>query len=185
MFAWTKQMNFTRWVIVLAFVASIGLGFMSYRTRAELTRLEDQTARLPMLTFDIVRMSHELQSLRKIASSRQDLDNLNSFITKTAAKQNVEIGSVDITSNRVDIGPGLADEIFSIRPPKIERRPEYLRTRIANFAFSLEQGTAVRVTKLKITPAGKTPDNEVAPDLWNFELEVRQRKRTGTEAAAG
>jgi hypothetical protein len=179
MFAWTKQMNFTRWVIVIALAASGVLGFLYYTEQERLTELEDQTSRVARLAEGIVRGSYELQSLRKIASARQDLDNVNSHITRTAAKPNVEIGSVDITSSTSSVGPGVEDVIYTVKPPSIERRPEYVRTRIANFAFSLEQNMPVRVTKLRIFPPShlRTPDHEVAPDLWTFEIDVRQRKR--------
>ena len=34
-------------------------------------------------------------------------------------------------------------------PPRIERKPEYSRTKIGNFAFMIERGTAVRVTRIR------------------------------------
>lgn len=179
MFAWTKQMNFTRWVIVVALAASGVLGFLYYTEQERLTKLEGETSNVSRLAEGLVRASYELQSLRKIASARQDLDNVNSHITRQAATPNVEIGSVDITSSTSNVGPGVVDVIYTIKPPSIERRPEYVRTRIANFAFKLEQNMPVRVTKLRIFPPShlRTPDHDVADDLWTFEIDVRQRKR--------
>ncbi|MEZ5979178.1 MAG: hypothetical protein R3F34_13275 [Planctomycetota bacterium] len=175
-----KSLNFTRWVILISFLASAVMGWFVYDSNQRLADLEGQTSRAPHLVKGVIAKAHELQSLRKIASTRQDLDNLTSYITGRASGDGVQIGNVEITSGKQDYSSAFVDEIYTIKPARVEKRPEYPRTKIANFAFMIERGTSVRVTKIRIFPPSHLPrirPNEVGPDIWTFELEARQRKR--------
>jgi hypothetical protein len=184
MFAWTQHMNFARWVILLSFLGSAVLGYFVYEQKQNLTEAENQAELAPRVVKGLVTRAHELEALIKIAADRQDLDSIDSYITKTASAKQIEIGSVDIKSQTRPYGTAFEDEIFTIKPPSIVRKPEYSRTKIANFAYMLERGTSVRVTRLRLyTPTHrKFKAHEIGSDVWTFEMEVRQRRRKATES---
>ncbi|QDU86422.1 hypothetical protein Pla163_35730 [Planctomycetes bacterium Pla163] len=184
MFAWTQHMNFARWVILLSFLGSAVLGYFVYEQKQRLTEVEGQVELAPRLVKNLVAEAHKLESLINVAADRQDLDSIDSYITKTASAKQIEIGSVDIKPGTRAYGTAFEDEIYTIKPPSIVRKPEYQRTKIANFAYMLERGTSVRVTRLRLFPPShyKFKPHEIGPDVWTFELEVRQRRRKVAES---
>lgn len=179
MFGWIQHMNFARWVILLSFLGSAVLGYFVYEQKQKLTEVEGQAELAPQVVKGLIARAHELEGLIKIAADRQDLDSIDSYITKTASAKQIEIGSVDIKSDVKSYGVAFEDEIFTIKPPSIVRKPEYSRTKIANFAYMLERGTSVRVTRLRlmVPTHRKFKAHEVGSDVWSFEMEVRQRRR--------
>jgi len=184
MFGWTQHMNFARWVILVTFLGSAILGWFVYDLKSKQAQLEEDARRAPQVMTGLIAAAHRLESLIEIASDRKDLENINTYITSTAASGEIQLGPVDINSTTDDYGSGYEDEVYRIKPPRQVRQPQYSRTKLANFAYMLERGTSLRVTRLRMfTPNhARFSPHEVGPDLWNFEMEVRQRKR---KAGAG
>lgn len=185
MFGWMQHMNFARWVILVSLLGSAVLGWFVYDLKAQQAQIEEDAERAPDLMKGLIASAHQLESLIDIASDRKDLENIATYITSTAANSQIELGPVDISPDSDNYGEGFEDEIYRIKPPRQVRQPQYTRTDLANFAFMLEKGTSLRVTRLRLfTPNhARFSPHEIGPDLWNFEMEVRLRKRKNQPGA--
>ena len=99
------------------------------------------------------------------------------YIRSQAVKENVSMGSVSINP---DTRPqrGYTDHIYTIVPESDGRnnKPTFERTKIANFLFSLENGSSrVKVTALEMRSAGKPDFEQYHNDLWQFNCKLTER----------
>lgn len=180
MFAWTQHMNFARWVILVALLGSAVVGWFAYDLNRQQAQIEADARGAKDQVKTLIAAAHQLESLIDIASDRKDLENINTYITSTAADPKIQLGAIDLDSDTTDYGEAFVDEVYTIKPPsRTGRDPQYTRTKIANFGFLLENGTSLRVTRLRMfTPNHvRFQPHEIGPDIWNFEMQVRQRKR--------
>lgn len=102
-----------------------------------------------------------------------------SYIRSQAVLKNVSMGALSISPNSRE-QRGYTDDIYTITPESSGReKPTFERTKIANFMFSLENGSSrVKVTSLELRGAGKVNFQEFPVDNWQFSCQLTERRRT-------
>lgn len=182
-----KNLNLARGIILVTIVGSLTLGALGYVQSRKLAELQQQYDKdLEPLVKTIQDLGRKHTQLSK--NTRQDglagQTDPNSYIRKTATKDKVDIGDVKLTSSEDQRTKGIVDYKYRIRPS--ERDRQYMRSRIANFLYSLEfDSHRVKVTDLTIEIAQKKiKPHEIPDDMWTFEAEITSRQRVEDAAAA-
>jgi hypothetical protein len=182
-----KGMNLARGIILVTVIGAVGLGALGYaqsRKLAEMQEQHDQNLEPLVKTIqDLGRKhTHLSKSMRQEGLAGQS-DPI-SYIRKIATKDKVDIGDVKVTSSEDVRTRGIVDYKYRIRPQDRDR--QYMRSRIANFLYSLEADSRrVKVTDLTIELAQKKiKPHEIPEDMWTFEAEITSRQRVDEPAAA-
>lgn len=108
-------------------------------------------------------------------------DSPQTYIRTIANKSRVALGGLSIQP-RSQQQRGYEDNKYTILPTnddKSREKPTFQRTQIANFLYSLEEGSRkIKVTALDIHPPGRRDFNEFPSDRWEFTCEVTERVET-------
>jgi hypothetical protein len=175
-----KGINLARGIILVTVIGSLVLGALGYAQSRKLTEMQQAYDKdLEPLVKTIQDLGRKHTQLSK--SMRQEglagQKDPNSYIRTTATKDKVEIGDVKLTSSEDARTRGIVDTKFRIRPSDRDR--QFMRSRIANFLYSLESDSRrVKVTDLTIEIAQKKiKPHEIPDDMWTFEAEVTSRQR--------
>lgn len=178
-----KDMSFARGLILVSLVACPVLAFFCWRTRSEVNELKDALDRKVVPTVQGLMQSAqrhtELEKLKKgeslIGGGETDMI---TYIRKVGAKDNVDIGELNLTSQETQLTSGVVDKKFTIKPDSPQA--SFDRMRIVNFLYSLEEESRrVRLTRVKFEVAdqkGLKP-HEVPKDQWRFDCELTSRQR--------
>ncbi len=175
-----KNMNLARGIILVTVIGSLALGALGYAQSRNLSAMQEQhdEALEPLVKTiqDLGRKhTHLSKSMRQEGLAGQA--DPNTYIRKIATKDKVEIGDVKLLSSQDERMRGIVDYKYRIRPQDRER--QFMRSRIANFLYSLEaESRRVKVTDLTIEIAQKKiKPHEIPDDMWTFEAEVTSRQR--------
>ena len=199
MLAFFKGFNLARLIILLCLVGTAVLGWMVFERQKQ---INDYQARLGLDEEFVFRpavdgMNATQSWVEKKVRSIQQLgndytakmkqlegeglkgqDTPQSYIRSIAANRRVALGSLVITPRERE-NRGYTDKTYAIQPNSTDNsraKPSFQRTQIANFLWSLEEGSArVKVTGLEIRTPGRR-DFEVHPsDMWEFTCELTER----------
>jgi hypothetical protein len=175
-------MSLARWIILVALLSSIGLGYYGYRLHSQRMELEDALAN------DVPKLSLELQNLAKrytVLNKQFERDGLQgqsdpaTYIRTIAAGRDVQIGDITVDPpQETQPMTGVLDTRYTIKPSNRDRG--FPRLNIANFLFKLEsESRRMRVTKLRMEPEAKSvqPENVLESDSWRWEAEVTTRTK--------
>jgi len=179
--AFFSGFNFVRATILFSLIGAGVLGYMAWERRGELEGLRAGLVKggaVEALAADIQQLSREYSQLKRDQASEGIIGQSDpqSYIRKVAAKDAVELGDVEIALRESSPTRGVTDRTYTIKPTTDR---SFLRSRLANFFFSLEADSRrVRVTHLKIETANKTKPHEVPEDRWTFDAQVISRSKT-------
>lgn len=179
--AFFQNLNFARALILVSIVGCAVLGYLCYLRSTELTELKDDLDRkmVPTVTtlMQTAQRHTQLSQLVKGEGLKAE-DDLVSYIRKVGAKDNVEIGELNLTSNESAVTGGIIDKKYTIKPDNIQA--SFKRLTLVNFLFSLEDDSRrVKLTRVKLEVAdqkGLKP-HEVPKDDWRFDCELTSRQR--------
>jgi hypothetical protein len=182
-----KGMNLARGIIFVTVIGALALGALGYAQTRKLSEMQEQHDKnlepLVKTIQDLGRKhTHLSKSMRQEGLAGQT--DPNTYIRKIATKDKVDIGDVKLTSSEDVRTRGIVDYKYRIRPQDRER--QFMRSRIANFLYSLESDSRrVKVTDLTIEIAQKKiKPHEIPDDMWTFEAEITSRQRTEEAPAA-
>lgn len=174
------NLNFPRGVILASVIGALVLGWLNWSWSQRLNELEQQNTKLAEpLVRAIQAQSLELSQLQ----ARVDGDGLGNtrdpefYIRQVAGEQDVSVGQVQIVPGQAQVVKGVVDKTYRIKPSDAKRA--FSRVSISNFLYRLEEKSRrVRVTQVKITPAGgkALKPEEIGPDRWTFDTELTSRQ---------
>lgn len=180
------EMNLARWVILVALLASVGLGFWGWSLHGE--RMELVAA----LEIEVPKRAQNIQVLSlRHSELRKDYDreglrgqaDAETYLRRLATHKDVVLGGADIKS-MPDRSPakGVVDRKYSISSQGGRKSGRgatgFDRARIANYLWLLEQQSRrVRVTSVRLEPIDKTDPWIAASDLWSWDVEVTSRQK--------
>lgn len=175
-----KNINLARGIILVTVVGSLLLGALGYAQSRKLSVLQQQQDKelepLVKAIQDLGRNHTQLsKSMRQEGLAGQS--DPESYIRKIATKDKVDIGDLKLTPNEDQRTRGIVDHKYRIKSSDRDR--QFMRSRIANFLYSLESDSRrVKVTDLTIEIAQKKiKPHEIPDDMWTFEAEVTSRQR--------
>lgn len=178
-----QNMNFARGLILVSAVGTPAIGIYCWQMRGEVAELREalETKMVPTVQtlMQSAQRHTELEKLKKgeslVGSGETDM---NTYIRRVGAKDHVEIGELNVTSQETALTSGIVDKRFTIKPDS--PTASFDRLRIVNFLYSLEdESRRVRLTRVKLEVAdqkGLKP-HEIPKDLWRFDCELTSRQR--------
>ncbi len=186
--AFFQGLNFPRFVILVSFLASAGLGWFVYDSNARLKEVEAnlKPERVDKEITLMQELGMELERYQeKVAlsgsSTQQDLP---TFIRNTAASPAVGLGQLTVTPMTPKAyGKDSEDLVYKISPKHSSN--SYNRKSIANFLYKLEKDNRrVKVTSYDVKPhtgsqraKAAKPGEIFAQDTWTFEAEITLRTK--------
>lgn len=176
-----KNMTFARWLIVVSAVACPVIAFFCWQMRNEVAELKDNLDRKIVPTvqglMQTAQRHTDLEKLKK-GEGMPGEDDMITYIRRVGAKDNVEIGELNLNQQETQLTNGIVDKKITIKPDSPQS--SFDRLRIVNFLFSLEEESRrVRLTRVKLEIAdqkGLKP-HEVPRDVWRFDCELTSRQR--------
>ena len=180
MMAFFSGFNFVRATILFSLIGAGVLGYMALERQTQVEELRAALApggAVETLAAEIQQTSREYSRLKREALNEGIIGQSDpqSYIRMVAAKDAVELGDVEIGVRESSPRRGIIDRTYTIKPSNDR---SFLRSRLANFFFSLEADSRrVRVTHLKIETFSKTKPEEVPEDRWSFDAQVISRSK--------
>jgi len=179
--AFFANLNFPRALILVSVVGCLVLGWLCYQRSQELTELKENLDRrmVPTVTtlMQTAQRHTQLSQLVKGEGLKAE-DDLVSYIRKVGAKDNVEIGELNLTSQETAVTAGITDKKYTIKPDSPQAM--FKRLTLVNFLYSLEDDSRrVKLTRVKLEVAdqkGLKP-HEIPKDDWRFDCELTSRQR--------
>ena len=197
-----KGFNLARLIIVVCLIGAGVLGVQVFERQKmildyrEKLSLDDQgqfvrpTGVVPSGSSWVEKKVRSIQQLGQDFTSRMEelegeglkgQDSPQTYIRSIANKSRVLLGGLSIQP-RSQQQRGYEDNKYSILPTSDDKsrdKPTFQRTQIANFLYSLEEGSRkIKVTALDIHPPGRRDFNGFPSDRWEFTCEVTERVET-------
>lgn len=181
MSAFFKNMNLARGIILVSILGSLVLGYLCWERAKELSELKEDLA---------TRMTPTVNSLLQVAQRHTQLsqslkgenlkgqEDLTSYIRRVGAKDRVEIGELNMTSQEQGLTNGIVDKKFTVKPDN--PNAAFKRLTLVNFFYTLEDDSRrVKLTRVKMDVADQKglKTHEIPKDEWKFECEVTSRQR--------
>ncbi|MFT7677550.1 MAG: hypothetical protein ACI8QC_001528 [Planctomycetota bacterium] len=197
-----KGFNLARLIIVVCLIGSGVLGMQVFERQQmisdyrEKLGLDDTGQFVPPTAGVISGDSWVAKKVRSIQQLGQDFTSRmeelegeglkgqgspQTYIRSIANKPRVALGGLSIQP-RTQKQRGYDDNKYTIVPTSDDQsrdKPTFQRTQIANFLYSLEQGSRkIKVTALDIHPPGSRDFETFPSDRWEFTCEVTERVET-------
>lgn len=181
-----REMTFARLMILLCLVSSGVLGYFVYQNHRKILANRDALlagGQVEQLVRRVQANSKRYSDLYKKKGDETLIgqDSPVTYIRGIAARDNVDIGRVEVDAKPKPLTDGIVDNVFTISP--FDRDKLYSRIHIANFLWSLEdQSRRVRITDLKIEATDEEGKqlrkrHEPPSDRWKLSCTVTSRQR--------
>ncbi|MCP3919506.1 MAG: hypothetical protein GY711_28545 [bacterium] len=176
-----RGLNFARVLILTCLIASCYLGWRAWTEHQQIKELKVALAE----GGEVENVVREVQTLsKKYTNLYKQLADENlrgeadpeSYIRNIASRDNIELGSVEITPRERPLTRGIVDNTYRITPG--DKKATFDKVKIANFLYTLEDAShRVRVTEIRIGVPDRIDSHEYPPDLWTFDCTITSRKR--------
>lgn len=174
-------MNLARWIIVLGLLGSVGLATNGWRLHEKRAALQAELAQ------EVPDRAQNIQFLGQLYSKLQSDAEREGFVTQDkpdlyfrgiATDETVMLGQIEVSpADPRSFYKGTVDLAYTLRP-QVSKDESSRRDRLANFMYLMEQKSGrVRVTRIRLDPAGRWKPWEPSDDRWKWEITATSRAK--------